>query len=48
MQKKMNVETVGTVHTCLYKISVQEERKVENKRVIKIDEAKTYEQVVGY
>ena len=53
MQKKMNDKTVGAVYTSyLYKISVQTEgRKLENKKVIKIikiDEAKTYEIVVVF
>ena len=54
MQKKMNAKTVGAVYTnthtpYLYKISVQAEgRKLDNKKVIKMDEAKTYERVVGF
>ena len=53
MQKKMNIETISAVHTpYIYKISLQAEvRKLENKKaieMIKIDEAKTYGQVVGY
>ena len=57
MQKIMNAKTVGAVHThthtpYLYKISVQaKENRLENKKVIKmikIDETKTYEKVIGF
>ena len=49
----VHTHTHTHTHTqCLYKISVQVKgRKLENKKVIKtirIDEAKTYEKVVGF
>ena len=40
MQKIINVKTIGTVQS--------KGRKLEYKKVIKIDEAKTYEKVVGF
>ena len=40
MQKKMNAKIVGSIQ--------QKGRKLEYKEIIKIDEAKTYEKVVGF
>ena len=58
MQKNTNAKTVGAVHThthththtpYVYKINVQKNgSKIEDKKIIKIDKAKTYGKAIGF